>query len=378
MANEEHVKILKQGVEVWNRWRIDNPNVQPDLCDLSIKRARLNGANLTNTNLNRAILRYGEFREVRFENAIMDEASLSGSDLTGVSFQGVQMKRAYLVGARLRGAFLQFTNLSHSDLSKVDLQDSKLFRSILDRTNLSEANLSNATVSSVLLRGTILDKVDLSYSTIRGLVLDKCDLSTFVGLNTVKHSGPSTVGIETIYLSKGKIPEAFLRGCGVPNTFITFARSLINAAIDFYSCFISYSSKNQAFAERLYADLQSRGVRCWFAPEDIKIGDNFRQRIDESIRVHDKLLLILSEQSISSPWVEEEVESAFELERKEKRLVLFPVRIDDAVMGSDQTWAASLRRMRHIGDFSRWKEHDLYRKAFDRLLRDLKAEAVKE
>jgi TIR domain len=158
----------------------------------------------------------------------------------------------------------------------------------------------------------------------------------------------------------------FLRGCGVPDTFITFARSLVKSAIDFYSCFISYSSKNHEFAERLYADLQNKGVRCWFAPEDIKIGDKFRQRIDESIRLHDKLLLILSGHSISSPWVEEEVESAFEREHKEKRLVLFPVRIDDAVMRSDQAWAASLRRMRHIGDFTDWKNHESYQKAFAR------------
>lgn len=156
---------------------------------------------------------------------------------------------------------------------------------------------------------------------------------------------------------------------------IPFAQSLVDTAIDYYSTFISYSSKNQDFAMRLHADLQSKGVRCWFAPEDIKIGDKFRQRIDEAIRIHDKLLVILSADSISSAWVEEEVESAIEREHKENRSVLFPVRIDDAVINSDQAWAASLRRMRHIGDFSKWKDQDSYRKAFDRLLHDLKSEA---
>lgn len=109
----------------------------------------------------------------------------------------------------------------------------------------------------------------------------------------------------------------------------------------------------------MYADLQSKGVRCWFAPEDIKIGDKFRQRIDNAINLHDKLLVILSEESILSAWVEEEVEAAREREQREKRLVLFPVRIDDAVIASSQAWAASLRRMRHIGDFSKWKGHDV-------------------
>jgi hypothetical protein len=150
-------------------------------------------------------------------------------------------------------------------------------------------------------------------------------------------------------------------------------RSLVGKAIDLYSCFISYSSKDDAFAQHLHADLQHQGVRCWFAPEDLKIGDKFRMRIDESIRVYDKLMVVLSENSIRSRWVEEEVEAGFEKEDQQKKLVLFPIRLDDALMVTDQAWAASLRRTRHIGDFRAWKDHDQYQKSFERLLRDLKA-----
>jgi hypothetical protein len=187
------------------------------------------------------------------------------------------------------------------------------------------------------------------------------------------HRGPSTIGIDTIYRSNGRIPEVFLRGAGVPDTFITFARSLVGHSIEFYSCFISHSSKDKEFAERLHADLQSKGVRCWYAPENLKIGDKFRSRIDESIRDSDKLLLILSQHSITSPWVEDEVEAALECERRENRLVLFPVRLDDAIMQTEVAWAAHLRQKRHIGGFSEWQQHPSYRKAFDRLLRDLAA-----
>lgn len=113
----------------------------------------------------------------------------------------------------------------------------------------------------------------------------------------------------------------------------------------------------------------------WFAPEGLRIGDRFRQRIEESIRVYDKLLVLLSEHSVSSSWVATEVEAAFEKERKDPtRTVLFPVRLDDAVMNTGEAWAADIRRTRHIGDFTRWKDHDPYKKAFERLLRDLKAE----
>ena len=101
---------------------------------------------------------------------------------------------------------------------------------------------------------------------------------------------------------------------GVPDSFIDYMRSLVGKPIDYYSCFISYSRKDQAFAEWLYADLQSKSVRCWFAPHDMRIVDEIRPCFDESIRIHDKLLLVLSESSLASTWVKKEVETAFEKE----------------------------------------------------------------
>ncbi len=76
------------------------------------------------------------------------------------------------------------------------------------------------------------------------------DLSTTTGLNAVVHVGPSTVGVDTIYKSKGKIPVEFLRGCGVPEEFIEFARSIGRNPIEFYSCFISYAHEDKLFARR--------------------------------------------------------------------------------------------------------------------------------
>ena len=90
--------------------------------------------------------------------------------------------------------------------------------------------------------------------------------------------------------------------------------SLVGKPIEYYSVFISYSSKDEEFARRLYNDLQGARVRCWFALEDLKTGDKFWERIDVGIRMYDKLLVILSEDSIDSPWVEEEVTSALEKE----------------------------------------------------------------
>jgi hypothetical protein len=69
------------------------------------------------------------------------------------------------------------------------------------------------------------------------------------------------------------------------------------------------------------------------------------------------------------------VNAAFEHEQKQNRTLLFPIRLDDTVMDCNQAWAADIRRSRHIGDFTGWKNHDSYQKAFARLMRDLKAES---
>jgi hypothetical protein len=139
-----------------------------------------------------------------------------------------------------------------------------------------------------------------------------------------------------------------------------------------FSCFISYSSKDQEFADRLHADLQNKGVRCWFAPHDMPIGAKIIDAIDEAIRLRDKVLLVLSEHSVASDWVEGEVTRSLDEERERKQVVLFPVRIDDTVLQTTKPWTRLLRGQRNIGNFTCWKDHDAYQKVLEKLLRDLK------
>jgi uncharacterized protein YjbI with pentapeptide repeats len=341
MANEKHLAILKEGVQAWNRWRGENPAIEPDLRDADLNTLDLGGAN---------------FKDCDLSGAGLSGAELSGADLRGANLARVTIAETELVGANLTGA--------------------NLFGAEFFDAGLSGSILVNADLSFASLVGVNFWATDLSNSKMFGTVMGDIDLSTVIGLETVQHDGPSTIGIDTIYLSQGKIPEVFLRGAGLPESFIANMKALVAAmaSIEFYSCFISFSSKDEEFAKKLHWNLQGEKVRCWFAPEDLKIGDKFRTKIDEAVRMYDKLLLVLSKDSVKSPWVQSEVEAAFEKERKKKRTVLFPIRLDDAVMETQEAWAADIRRARHIGDFSDWKNQDEYQKAFGRLMRDLKAE----
>jgi len=122
-------------------------------------------------------------------------------------------------------------------------------------------------------------------------------------------------------------------------------------------------------------------VRCWFAPHKAQGGKKLHEQIDEAICIHDKLLLILSCDSIHSEWVRIEISKARKLELRGKRRIMFPLRlVDFEALQQWECWHSDLGdlaeeiRQYYIPDFSRWKaDPDQYKREFDRLVRDLQA-----
>lgn len=324
MANSEHVKRLKGSVDIWNRWRHKTERVP-----------QLNGARLAKLQAEDALLHWAKMNKADLRNADLSFALFIAAELCDSNFEG-----SSLVGANFFSA------------------------------DLSRASFKNATLHTAKFDGTILDGTDFSGAEFSRTIFANIDLSTVVGLDTCSHQGESTIDFQTLKRS-GRLPLSFLRGIGLPDNLIDYIPSLMNEPIQYYSCFISYSTLNRDFTARVHADLQNSGVRCWFAPHDLPIGGKIWDEIDAAIRLREKVLLVLSEDSLKSDWVEDEVTKAFEEERRRGQTVLFPVRLDDAVMDTNEAWAAKLRRDRHIGDFTRWKEHDEYQKSFERVLRDL-------
>jgi len=355
-------ELLLRSVAEWNAVREAYPDLKPDLSEADLSKADLYRANLRHANLIRANL----------NGADLSEADLSEANLMDASLMDANLTMADLIQAKLIRAKLRNADITEANLSDASLFDAYLNGVLLRGATLSNADLSGACLYDADIKLTDLDGANLSWADIGFTTFGDVDLSKTIGLDTVRHASPSIIGIDTIYKSNGKIPELFLRRCGVPENFIEYARSLTATAFDYYSCFISYSHRDEEFARRLHTDLQANNVRCWFAPHDLPIGAKTRPTIDDAIRIHDKLLLILSEHSVQSDWVEHEVEHALDLEKERGKLVLFPVRLDDTVMDSKTGWASNVKRQRNIGDFTKWKDHDAYQEAFSRLLRDMK------
>jgi len=132
--------------------------------------------------------------------------------------------------------------------------------------------------------------------------------------------------------------------------------------------------------------MRDEKLRVWFAPEEMKGGRILHEQIEQAIQLHDRLLIILSEESMKSEWVKREIRNARRAEKKENRRKLFPIRLVD--YESIENWkgfegdgaedlAFELGKF-YIPDFSNWKDHDSFEKEFDRLLRDLRAEEKRQ
>jgi hypothetical protein len=352
MANPDHVAVLAQGVVVWNKWRKSHPDVVPDLSGIRCAETDLPNVNFARVNLDGSWL-----RSSRLPGAILTEASLV---------------RADFVGTQLGGA-----NLTRSDFSRGEIAGSYLYSANLEETKLVGTNIAGVNFNRATLAGA-----DLSGAIALSTVFANLDLSRVKGLPAVEHRGPSTIGIDTLYKSRGSIPDAFLRGAGVPDSLIAYAKALVTAATEFYSCFISYSHVNKSFARRLHDTLQSRGVRCWLDEKQLLPGHDIYDEVDRGIRLWDKVLLCCSEDSLTSWWVDNEIATALE---KEQRLTkergtkihaIIPIDMDGYLFMD--VWKSGYRaqlRRRLAADFTGWvTDTEKFDRAIENVIRALRSD----
>ena len=158
MANQEHLDILKQGIEVWNQWREEHPNIRPDLIRAKLIGANLFGANLFGANLRRAYL-FG--------------ANLRNTSLIEAKLNGVNLWEADLSNANLSGADLSNADLSNADLSNANLSNANLSNANLSRATLVETNFVEATLTNCRIYGISAWNVELEEAEQDSLVITR-------------------------------------------------------------------------------------------------------------------------------------------------------------------------------------------------------------
>ena len=188
MANGEHLALLKQGVDAWNQWKANNPDIRPNLSfatgkGIIIRGAKLRGVDLSRADLSRADLSRADLiganlSEANFNEAYLSSAELIGADLSGADLSSADLIEANLIGTNLSGAKLNGADLSKANLSGTDLSGAKLIGAKLSGANLSGAkligaNLSGAHLSGANLKGANLSMANLSIANLSGAFLQK-------------------------------------------------------------------------------------------------------------------------------------------------------------------------------------------------------------
>ena len=389
MANEEQLSILKQGPIIWNRWRAEHLNVYIDLSKADLKGANLRGAIFSGDVLSISDLSDSAEMDARAKAARLVVDYMRQHDTAEV-FKAIKrlLNASNLSQADLRGADLKQADLSRATLNGADLSRAYLSGADLARASLKKANLSETDLFDANLTGADLVACNFSAAEVGSTIFANLDLSEVIGLENVVHHYPSIISTDTLVQSKGKIPEQFLRGCGLSDleieTMKLYNLDLSNdeisqvlykvhdmraqQALQISPLFISYSHADTSFVDKMEVYLNKSGIRFWRDVHDAKSG-RLEKQIDRAIRQNPIVLLILSSNSIKSDWVEHEVRIARALEQEVKRDVLCPIALDDS-------WKISFWPKRimeqvmeyNILDFSAWEDESKFDGMFRRLI----------
>lgn len=327
MAAERLVRLLRKGPEAWATWRQADenryynsvktkrdgtfyfPDHEIDLTSADLRCLKLRGVDLSLTNL----------RNVDFRGATLDDIDFSHSDLRGARFAAAKLDSPKFIETDLAGADFTRASVENAEFADADLTGAR-FKS----ANIEVSRFGGSILKGVDFTGAYIGAVEFSPRDFSDAILkaelDSCvfldtDLSQVKGLAYARHGGPSTIGIDTFYRSKGRVPKRFLLNAGVPVSFVQHTRSLLKGIAGYYSCFISHSSKDKRFCDLLVSRLRRRGIPLWYFPENAKWGRGVWKEIDPVIHMCDKLILVCSMNSLRSGPVLREIERALQREQ---------------------------------------------------------------
>lgn len=347
------------------------------------------GADLRGLDLAGYDLHFGSFQHADLTGADLSEAWLSSAHFEQANLTEARMYSAFaewacFTAARMDKCFAMEANFTKANFQQVSARGghfaSTVFHSaILPRAGLQEADLSGTNFTSAWLEGA-----DLTNATLGQTHFVDCDLSHAVGLETCTHPVNSFIDFRTLQQCRRHLPKTFLRGCGLSDLIIEYVPSLFDGAINYYSCFLSHSHHDKDFARFLYARLQEHDIRCWLDERQMLPGDDQHDQIQEGIKLWDKFILCCSKHSLTSWWVDSELNRAFMKEqtlmreRGKKVLILIPLDLDGFLFGGEWKNGKSEEvRSRMVGDFGAWRSGSIKLESeLDRLIRALRADGA--
>jgi uncharacterized protein YjbI with pentapeptide repeats len=297
--------------------------------------AMLRRANLSGCYLNPAHLYRSDLREIDLSRALLNGANLRGANLTGANLEQANLDAAILSGANLTGASLRRANLTRVNLTGADLTDADLTEANFSGAALNRSNLNRANLKETDFYEAVLNDVSTVGSRFAGAifgytVFQNCDLSQATDLDKGRHDAPSTVGIDTVFRSYGKIPEAFLSGIGAPGEILSFLRTLDESATLGGECHISCAEADISFAEELRDHLRAQGVRSWVFAENYRgnalvdrRSTSEEEEIERWVRHYDRLIVVCSQAGLDSEVVRTDMTQAKDLQQSRDQWLVY-------------------------------------------------------
>ena len=387
MPNSEHAALAKQGTEAVGRWRAGSRWIrrQMDLSGAMLSRTKLIAADFAHDNLSRidltgANLYFSDLSGANLRGAHLFRSDLSRSDLREANLTAASLVRADLTGCCLRGVNLRGADLSYADLSRADLEGANLAGANLTATKLSWANLTGVVLRNAKMNGTVLDLADLSGSELRGATLVRvtlddavfedvllemtlfadCDLSRVMGLQSVRHAGPSIIGADSLGRSRGLIPESFLRSAGVAEALIASQPQLQGFRRADPRVLLLGSVKDAAFIERVLEDLRGSGMFCWRLFVDDEESFQSQEGVLDRAVNYDRLALVCSANSLENPFGSRFFSELTRDGSSASGRSLLPVAIDDQLYRSGEQLCEDLRSLETV-DLRGWETPEVYK-----------------
>lgn len=272
---------------------------------------------------------------------------------------------------QLAGIDLSEVRLDETQFGGADLTDANLSGAILIDTDLSQANLTSAQLDFAWLHNTnfndaLLTRTSFAGAEMSGTLLTDVDLSTATGLDTVRHSTESDVSFSTLVNSRFRIPQKFLRKSGVSIGLLQDLRRGGRIETNYGSCFISFSSVDRNFAERLEYGLAASGVRTFLDENNLVPGMDLDTQFMRAVREHDHVITVLSDASMTSAWVARETDLALQ-HRPEGYIPVRLCALEPVRAWYFDTFGTDETQSRLILSFENWEDEA----RFDRQLRRL-------
>ncbi len=215
MANQNHLQLIKQGVEVWNKWRTNHPEEKPDLRAADLSHLKLRGINLSDGLLSKA-----DLTETDLNGAALKDTQLLNTNLTKANLRGANLHGARLSGANLNGANLNESNLRRAHLSGADFSGSILIGAHLNEAHLSMAFLSGTDLTRASFIGADLSEADLHKAPLSEADLSKADLSR----TNLKRSHLKGAQLNMANLIGAQLDEASLFEANISEAYLTGAK----------------------------------------------------------------------------------------------------------------------------------------------------------